>query len=190
MLTINFKLTPEKPAERLKLYEEFFGRQLQLLHHACCFYILEQCIQWTRVDTGRLRSGWTPFLVDMKHPYERSLGPVQKADADAVQEGQSAGRYKDDYLSLYVENGVEYAPDVDNALRGPNGGMFDISGKHSYRPAPVATLMAAVPNFYDTYSEKMKKLFENCDKQLEIIMKGGGPEDIEVPTDLGPPDMN
>ena len=190
MMTMTFKLLPEQTAERMALYAEYFGQSLQNLHNACCFYILEMCLQWTRVDTGRLRSGWIPFLSAHNHNYERSLGPIRKPEDGAIEEGMSAGRFQESYLNLYVENGVDYAGDVDNALRGPNGGIFDMTGEHSYRPAPVGTFVAAVPLFAEQYATRMQVLFKNCDAELNHIMKGGSPEDLETQTDLGPPDMN
>lgn len=190
MMSIKFVLNPERPAERMAIYTEFFGKQLQQLHNVCCLWILEQCIQWTRVDTGRLRSGWIPFMAAHNHDFERSLGPVRNPEEGAIAEGMDAGRFTEDYLNLYVENGVDYAGYVDNALSGPRGGIFDMTGEHSYRPAPVGTFQAAVPLFAERYAQNMNKLFENIDGQLEKVMKGADVTDLEVPTDLGPPDQN
>ena len=190
MMSIKLKLTPEHPAERMALYTEYFGKQLQQLHNACCFYILELCVQWTRVHTGRLRSGWIPYMVAHNHPYERSMGPVRDAKDGAIQEGLDAGRYQEGHLSLYVENGVNYAGYVDNALRGPNGGMFDMTGEHSFKPAPVGTFFAGVQIFAEQYAVRMEQLLKNCDAQLDQIMKGGSPEDLDQPIDLGMPDLN
>lgn len=190
MMSIKLKLTPEHPAERMELYTKYFGKQLQQLHNACCFYILELCVQWTRVDTGRLRSGWIPYMEAHNHPYERSMGPVMDAKDGAIQEGLDAGRYQEGYLNLYVENGVNYAGYVDNALSGPNGGMFDMTGKHSFKPAPVGTFFAGVQIFAEQYASRMEQLLKNCDAQFDHIMKGGSPEDLDQPLDLGAPDLN
>lgn len=201
MMSIKLKLTPEQPAEKMELFREFFGKDLQNLHNACCFYILEMCVQWTRVDTGRLRSGWIPYMVAHNHNYERSMGPVRDAKDGAIQEGLDAGRYQEGYLSLYVENGVNYAPYVD-ALTGVRsnlktheeragfGGMFDMSGQHSFKSAPLPTFQACQSLFAEQYAVRMEQMLKNCDAQLEHIMKGGSPEDLDQPIDLGAPDLN
>ena len=189
---MNFTLTPDQPAERMEVFTEYFGEKLQTLHNACCFYILEMCLQWTRVDTGRLVSGWIPFMQAHSEiaDYSRSLRSPRDEKSGAEEEGISQGVFTEAYLNLYVENGVNYAGFVDNALSGPNGGIFDMTGDHSFKPAPVATFQAATPLFTEAYGTRMEALLKNCDSWLDKIMAGSNGDDIEIQTDLGPPEMN
>jgi hypothetical protein len=128
-------------------------------------------------------------MIAHNHNYERSLGPIRKDVDDATSEGISESRFQEGYLSLYVENGVNYAGYVDNALRGLNGGMFDMTGQHSFKPSPVGTFQAAVPLFAEQYASRMEKLSQNADEWLDKIMKGDSPDQIDVPSDLGPPEL-
>lgn len=182
-LTVKIQITPNHPAERFDEFVKFFGDALQKMHKACTFYILELCVRWTRVDTGRLRAGWIPYLNANGFPWQRSALKVGNENVASIAEGMAAGRYQEGFLQIYVENGVNYA----GYLNDSNAGIFNIAGKHSVQPALFGDVQSAGPFFEKIYAQKMQKLFENCDKWLDEIMKNGDTGTIEVPQDLGVP---
>jgi len=180
---VDIKITPQYPAERFNEFTKFFGDSLQKMHRACCFYILELCIRWTRVDTGRLRAGWIPYLAANGFPWNRSIKAPLHEEAGAFTEGLASGRYQEGYLSLYVENGVNYA----GYLNDSNAGIFDVTGGHSVQPALYGDVQAAGPFFGKLYADKMQRIMDNCDAWLTKIMRDGDTGTIEVPEDLGVP---
>jgi hypothetical protein len=183
LISVKIQVTPQYPAERFEEFIKFFGDSLQKMHRASSFFILELCIRWTRVDKGRLRAGWIPYLNDHGFPWQRSATKVRNETLASISEGMAVSRYQEGYLQLYVENGVNYA----GYLNDSDAGIFDVSGTHSVQPALFSDVQGAGAFFGKLYADKMEKLLANCDMWLEEVMKNGDTGKIDVPDDLGPP---
>lgn len=180
MLRMSITMTPKYPSERMEEFRTFFGEALQKVHKACVFKILETCVAWTRVDTGRLRAGWFPYMAQDGFPYQRSTNPPVNPKDGAIEEGMAAGGYMEGYLKVYVYNGVDYAGYLEEGK-----GTFDITGTTSFQQAPYGDVNSALPKFAELYASCMTKFLDNADQ----LLSGGNFSMGEVPGDFGPPTL-
>jgi hypothetical protein len=176
ILSFRVKMTPKRPSEEMQKFVSLFESQLQVVHRSAVMKILETVSSWSRVDTGRFRSGWWAYMNAFGHPYRRSLTDKGKNDNQAEAEGMAMGRFQESQLRTIVENGVIYGPYVEDSV-----GVFDIEGATASVPSPYPDLMSATPKFIEMYSNCMNKFFDNAVTAYNEKKK------LEPITDFGPP---
>ncbi len=143
---------PEDFDKRLATLPDKLQADANKVHRANVFYCLEAMIMWFRVDTGRMRASFFPFMTKHMHNFMRSLraatGKDLKKNSAAEAEGQAMGFFMDEPLYTQIGSNVEYVDPLDHKT-----GVFDPDGISSYRPAPFVSLMEAVYKF-DEFTQR------------------------------------
>ena len=162
-------------------FMESFQPYLQKAHRVCVVSIVANAVAWSRVDTGRMRSGWLPYLKANNYPYQAILGT---RSVGYKGEQTALGYFREAPFRTVIENSVAYTKDVEAEY-----GVFDTwSGRKpsSFMRAPVGSLRQAGPKFADLYGRNMQGALDGA---TEIWNKGRGKvgdySDMEPP----PPGM-
>lgn len=88
-------------------------------HRKWVFQVLEYIIKYSRVDTGRSRSAWVPFMEAYGYDYSRSLPPAPNSQPGAIELGKASGYFTDRPYVTEVVNNVQYVEVMDRRY-----GMF------------------------------------------------------------------
>lgn len=142
---------PEEFDEKSKLYMEAVG----IVFRASVFRYLGALIKFSRVDTGRMKSAWTPIMEAFQYDYTKfwTYGPNE--EPQAVNEGKEEGSYqynpKSDPFTIIVVNSVKYASIVEEKY-----GSTYLGGL----PVLVPKFEAYFLEGYDYLNERLEKDFE------------------------------
>lgn len=191
-MKLQFKIeaTPSDFSEKFNDLPEKMQSMANSVHRANVFYCLEAMLLWMRVDTGRLRGSFLPFMDKYQHNYQRSLGVptlAKQYSMAGVEEGKALGDVLDEPLDTTITSNVEYAQPLDKTP-----GMFDQNGFHSMKPAPFPSLASAVIIFeqffqtnFDAFLDQniggMKSMDEFLRKTVGMGIGG------EIDLDFGQP---
>lgn len=104
----------------LKGFITDFDGKLKDTHRKWVLMVDEYIVKYSRLDTGRSRGAWTPFMVNQGVDYTRSM-PVG-GDPAAFAEGQAEGSFLDQDFHTELVNNVEYVEVMDRRY-----GMFGYS---------------------------------------------------------------
>lgn len=178
MLTLSIHMTPEHPQAEFDKFLKYFPNRLQEVHMGAVLYILEECFQWSRVDTGRFRGGWIGLMRMMNYPYQRSESYTAKFSSTEEAEGAASSQVINGPLMTYVQNGVQYGGYLED-----RSGIFDQAGKESFRPSPYRGLLDATTHFQMKYAAIMEEAFKSLQKRFD-----SGDYDVQPFEDFGPPD--
>ena len=130
------------PPDMVRKYEDFFegfyAAALQT-HRAWVFWVLEYITKYCRVDTGRTRSAWTPFMDAYGYDYYRSMPPAANEDAVAVALGKSEGSFTDEPFLTTISNNVEYVDTMNQQY-----GLFGFSPSSSGRQKLPGTMVGNI----------------------------------------------
>ena len=110
-LTVGVRMDPPKAVELLSTWLQGFDQGAKDAHRKWVFKVLEYVIKYSRVDTGRSRSGWTALMDAYGYNYQRSL--MDPGDPAAVKQGQASGSFTDNDFYTQIVNGVEYVDVMD-----------------------------------------------------------------------------
>lgn len=163
----------------IKDWEKFaaaFDPYLQLAHNKCVLAIVADAVAWSRVDTGRMRAGWLPILLDEGYPYTQQLLGTASPNYEASLAPE--GTFQRFPLKTVVENGVVYTQYVEEKV-----GVFDMEGKSAFMRSPVMGLEEAGQRWADLYARNMQTLLDNL---MEAWNKGTL-SSMQEPIDLPPP---
>lgn len=153
MALAEMKITikPKDIANRFKKFAKVFPKEADKAHRVAVFSVLGQVIRWTRVDTGRLRAAWLPFLDTYGVDYRAFMISYPTVKPDEEHLGRSEGTWEDFPFHTRILNNVKYAEHVDKKV-----GIF-VTG----------TFLSRYPYFERIYSEKIKEFFDAADELLE-----------------------
>lgn len=122
-VTVNLPKFPEQFDEKSKKFMDAVG----IAFRASVFRYLGTVIKYSRVDTGRLKSAWTPLFEAFGYDYTKywTYGPNEKPEA--ISEGKEEGSYQynpeADPFTLIVTNSVKYGIYVEekygSTIKGP-----------------------------------------------------------------------
>jgi hypothetical protein len=120
---LNLPKFPEQFDQKSILYMEAVG----IVFRASVFRYLGTVIKYSRVDTGRMKSAWTPIFEAFGFDYTKywTYGPNETPQAAG--EGKEQGSYQynpeADPFTLIVTNSVKYSQYVEekvgSTVRGP-----------------------------------------------------------------------
>ena len=178
MIAFSIKLKPGLPSEEFGKFSSEFMAKAQIVHRAATFKIIESIIAWSRVDTGRMRAGWFPYLRAYNHPFQRSTIDKKAVNQEEVAEGEREGSFQELPTRSIVTNGVQYSGYVEQ-----NVGVFDQDGSSASVPSPFPTLQSALPKFAELYKRSFDRFIDITAKRFK---ENKGPEEIR---DFGPPNV-
>ena len=121
ILTIGVKITPTDFLERFTWASVVYYEGVSIVFRTSVFQFLAMLIRIHRVDSGRMKAGWTAIMNQYSYNYSKSWTPGPKENAEAIAEGMAAGSFEyypsTDPWNITVINGVKYAGIVE-ALYG------------------------------------------------------------------------
>lgn len=173
-LTVKVKWKGKNLPQEWMKFSQKLRPYLELAHKKCVMAIVADAVVWSRVDTGRMRAGWLPYLIQNNYPYESLLGTRSKDYQGSVDiEGFVQ---VDEPFHTILEDAVKYTEYVEDKV-----GVFDTEGKSAYRPAPYATLEEASQVWGNKYGMRMQMLIDNAAKSWNEGKHLTEPDDSQFP---------
>lgn len=149
---------------------------LEMAHKKCALRIVADAVAWSRVDTGLMRAGWLPYLIQNGYPYSNLLG-TGSANYQGITAGP--GTFREYPMRTIITNAVAYTQFVDSKV-----GIFDTEGKSAYMRAPVEHLEQAGMRWSGNYARMMQSCI---DFYSEAWNRGEKDFSKVEPEDPGPP---
>lgn len=119
-MKIKVHLKPVNAVALLSRYIDDFDKKAADTHRKWVLMVDEYILKYSRLDTGRSRGAWTPFMVAQGHDFYRSM--PAGGDPTAFAEGQSEGSFTDRDFHTELVNNVDYVEVMDRRY-----GMFGYS---------------------------------------------------------------
>ena len=107
-LVIKLKVTPLNFADENGKFIADFVEKAKLTHKKWVFQVLEYIVKYHRLDTGRSRAAWTPFMDANMYPYQRSYAPGPNVDYSEEEAGKTEGFFVSQDFRTLITNNVEY----------------------------------------------------------------------------------
>ena len=112
MMTMTITLDPPDAIQKFSQFSQRFRDGLEQTHRMWVFRVLEYLVRFSRVDTGRSRAAWMPFMDDQGYSYQRSLTAPPNVE-DLTGEGRLQGTYDHQGMETTVYNNVKYVDSMN-----------------------------------------------------------------------------
>lgn len=122
MLVVSMRMNPRDASQKFTKFLMDYRTKGVDTHRKWVFAVLEYTVKYSRIDTGRSRSAWTPFMNLYGFDYFRSLPAGPRQTQDAVSQGMSQGTFVDSEFHTEIVNNVSYTEAMNKSY-----GLFGFS---------------------------------------------------------------
>jgi hypothetical protein len=140
-------------SKNLKMLDTNLKKEIETVHDKCAFNIVSDVVKNCRVDTGRLRASWFPFLDTFGYDYSNIVAKQGNETAEGIAEGKTQGTFSKRPLNTFVKTNVKYAGELEEKT-----GILKIG-----------TLQGQLPKFYRIYNDTFNDFLKVVDG---LILKG------------------